>query len=371
MDQIQLWLGELKEWGASLQVFGIILAVLLANFIQRRFIAKLHSKLERTKNPWDDAFVDALSKPLSYLFWVVGLSFAIDVFKAQKDVPAAVFEAVTPLRSVAIIAIIVWFLIRVIKRVEENLVLEREKSDKPIDKTTVDAIGKLVKISVFITGVLMALQTLGFSISGILAFGGVGGVAVGFAAKDLLANFFGALVIYLDRPFAVGDWIRSPDKQIEGTVENIGWRLTLIRTFDKRPLYVPNSVFSNISVENPSRMTNRRIYETFGVRYDDTTKVANIVEQVKAMLKSHPEIDTSQTLIVNFNAFNSSSVDFFVYTFTKTTNWVKFHEIKQEVLLKIAEIVEQNDASFAFPTQTLNTETPLQFIGVEQSASSN
>ena len=90
-----------------------------------------------------------------------------------------------------------------------------------------------------------------------------------FAAKDLLANFFGGLTIYLDRPFAVGDWIRSPDREIEGTVERIGWRLTLIRTFDKRPLYIPNAVFTTIAVENPSRMHNRRIYETIGIRYDD------------------------------------------------------------------------------------------------------
>ena len=114
------------------------------------------------------------------------------------------------------------------------------------------------------------MQLLGFSIAGILTFGGVGGIAVGFAAQDLLSNFFGWLGIYLDRPFAVGDWIRSPDREIEGTVEEIGWRVTRIRTFDNRPLYVPNSAFTNIS---PSRIQQGcligRIYETIGVRYDD------------------------------------------------------------------------------------------------------
>ena len=119
-----------------------------------------------------------------------------------------------------------------------------------------DAMAKLLRLSVIITAGLVVLQTLGFSISGVLAFGGVGGIAVGFAARDLLANFFGGLMIYLDRPFSVGDWVRSPDRNIEGTVERIGWRLTVIRTFDKRPLYVPNSVFANIAVENPSRMAS-------------------------------------------------------------------------------------------------------------------
>ena len=187
-----------------------------------------------------------------------------------------------------------------------------------------------------------------------IAFGGVGGIAVGFAARDLLANFFGGLMIYLDRPFKVGDWIRSPDKQIEGTVEDIGWRQTRIRTFDQRPLYVPNATFSTIAVENPSRMRNRRIHETIGIRYDDLEAMAVIVEEVRDMLLNHEAIDTSRTLMVNFNAFNASSVDFFVYTFTRTTVWTEFHEIKQDVLLRIATIIAKHGAEIAYPTQTLH-----------------
>jgi MscS family membrane protein len=139
----------------------------------------------------------------------------------------------------------------------------------------------LLRVSVIITAILVALQSLGFNISAVLAFGGIGGIAVGFAAKDLLANFFGGLMIYLDRPFSVGDWIRSPDRSIEGTVEKIGWRLTSIRTFDKRPLYIPNSMFANISVENPSRMTHRRIYETIGVRYEDNKHLPSLLTMLK------------------------------------------------------------------------------------------
>jgi MscS family membrane protein len=202
----------------------------------------------------------------------------------------------------------------------------------------------------------MALQSVGVTISGLLAFGGIGGIAVGFAAKDLLANFFGGLSIYLDRPFTIGDWVRSPDREIEGTVEDIGWRLTRIRTFDQRPLYVPNAVFSQISLENPSRMFNRRIYETIGLRYQDADKIPAIIEQVKHMLEQHDDIDPSRTLIVNFVSFGPSSLDFFVYTFTKTTVWVDFHQIKQDVLLKILDIIHANGADVAFPTRTLHVE---------------
>jgi MscS family membrane protein len=188
----------------------------------------------------------------------------------------------------------------------------------------------------------------------VLAMGGVGGIAVGFAAKDLLANFFGGLMIYLDRPFAVGDWIRSPDRKIEGTVETIGWRMTMIRNFQSQPMYVPNSVFANVIVENPSRMSNRRIYETIGLRYSDLTSMDKVVAEVETMLRNHEEIDAEKTMMVNFNEFSNSSVDFFVYCFTKTTQWVKFHEVKQNVMLRIAEIIAANNAEIAFPTSTIH-----------------
>lgn len=139
-----------------------------------------------------------------------------------------------------------------------------------------------------------------------------------------------------------------------GTVEKIGWRLTTVRTFDKRPLYVPNSVFANISVQNPSRMTHRRINETIGIRYDDVSKLPNILAMVKDMLETHPDIDTNQTLIVNFNAYGPSSLDFFIYTMTKTINWIEYHRVKEDVLLKINDIIESVGAEFAFPTSTLH-----------------
>ena len=137
-------------------------------------------------------------------------------------------------------------------------------------------------------------------------------------------------------------------------MEHIGWRMTMIRNFQSQPMYVPNSVFTNVIVENPSRMSNRRIYETIGLRYSDLTSMDRVVADVVAMLKNHPEIEPEKTMIVNFNDFSNSSVDFFVYCFTKTTQWVKFHEVKQDVMLRIAEIVKANNAEIAFPTSTIH-----------------
>ena len=335
------------------QTFVVVLVTAFANYALRRLLNRLQRRLEAaTRTPWDDAVVDALRLPLNVLVWLLGIAFAAQLVERATQAP--IFEAVGPLRSLGVVATLTWFLIRLVRR-GQAIVLSQERPDgsKP-DLTTVDSIAKLLRVSILITGALVALQTLGFSISGVLAFGGIGGIAVGFAARDLLANFFGGLVVYVDRPFAVGDWIRSPDRNIEGTVEEISWRHTRIRTFDQRPLYVPNATFSTIAVENPSRMLNRRIYETVGIRYDDADKMADIVTDVTAMLRAHPELDTNRTLMVNFTAFAPSSLDFFLYCFTKTTVWSEYHVVKQDVLLKVLEIIDRHGAQVAFPTSTLH-----------------
>jgi len=334
------------------QAFLVIFGALLVDFIQKRMLGRLYRKLEKTKTPWDDAFVDTLRQPLSLLIWTLGITVAADVVGRESSV--ILFEMVAPLRSIAVISIIAWFGVRFISRASSTIVRERQADGKVVDVTIVDAVAKLLRVSVFITAGLVIIQNLGFSISGLLAFGGIGGLAVGLAAKDILSNFFGGLMLYMDRPFAVGDWIRSPDKEIEGTVEEIGWRLTRIRTFSKRPLYVPNCTFSTITVENPSRMSNRRIYETIGIRYEDAGKMEKITAEVKKMLIEHPEIDENLTLMVNFNALAPSSLDFFIYCLTHTTVWVEFHEIKQDVLLRIEKIIANHGAEIAFPTSTVH-----------------
>ncbi|MDC9719108.1 MAG: mechanosensitive ion channel family protein [Gammaproteobacteria bacterium] len=345
------------------KVFLLVFAVLLFNFMVRRLFAHFAIQLKKTENEWDDALLDAARKPLAWGVWVVGMAWVVGIVSHAFD--ANTLTVVASLRDTFLIVLVSWFLVRLVNVVVAMLARPGKHRDA-WDKTTVEAMGKLVKAAVIITAILALMQHFGFSISGVLAFGGVGGIAIGFAAKDMLSNFFGGLMIYMDRQFAVGDWIRSPDKEIEGTVEYIGWRITRIRTFDMRPLYVPNATFSSISVENPSRMKNRRFYETFGLRYQDQDKVQAITVAVKNMLLSHAAIDTQQTLMVNVNTFNAHSVDFFVYSFTKTTKWTEFHEIKQQLLGLIGDIVAQHGADFAFPTQTIQM-MPQQTTATEDS----
>jgi len=369
MELISNWIGNiaaatgLQAW--ALSIFLIVLAALLVDFLQRRLMKKLGAVVAATDNNWDDALFSASVKPFSLLIWLIGITLAaelVPIFSESGELGGGLIQKV---RQVGVLFALTWFLTTFIKNIENNIIKKSAKENRQLDQTTVHALGRVLRITVVVTAVLIGLDTLGFNVAGLMAAGGIGGLAIGFAAKDILANFFGGATVFIERPFNIGDWIIISDKGIEGTVEDIGWRQTTIRKFDKRPVYVPNAIFTTASVENPSRMTNRRIRETIGLRYDDVASIDKITNEVYEMLKAHPAIDKKQTLMVNFNSFGPSSLDFFIYCLTKTTKWVEFHAIKQDVLLKTCKIIEQNGAGIAFPTRTLHMQAEPRLAGLE------
>ena len=179
------------------QVFLVILATAVGDFIQKRVVDRVRGRLGATDSLWGDAFTSAIRSPLRAIIWLIGLTCAFSL--AQLDQAAAIFSSVESIRDLGVIIITTWFLVRFISRSEESYVERCRASGAEVDLTTADAVAKLLRISAIIVSTLVVLQTLGYSISGVLAFGGVGGIAVGFAARDLLANFFGGLMVYLDR----------------------------------------------------------------------------------------------------------------------------------------------------------------------------
>lgn len=345
------WAGD-ERWLVAVVV--MLVAALLVDIVQRWIVGRLKRHAERTSSVWDDVIVAALGSPVSLVIWVLALAFALESAGARLDWTVA--ELADELRTLGIVAAAIWFGVRLAKGIESGLIRNYvvPGAETGPDRTTIDALGKLMRAVVVIAGVLVAVQSLGFSISGVLAFGGVGGLAVGFAARDLLANLFGGVIVHMDRPFAVGDWIRSPEREIEGTVEAIGWRLARVRTFDMRPLYIPNSVFATVVVENPSRMSHRRIYETLGVRYQDVTVVDAIVRDIRAMLAARDDVDSQQPLIVNLVSFGASSLEIMIYCLVTEKRWVAFHALKEDVMLAVAGIVRQHGAEIAYPTSTLH-----------------
>ena len=329
----------------------IIFIIIFINISTRVILSTLKKQFSKTNNIWDDCIIDSIYKPFTILIWILGIVFTLEAFNSDFKIFNISNDFLINLKRAGIILSIALFLNNLSRNFQFAIIKNNKTKNIDVDEATYEAITKIIRLSIIVTSGLIILQTFGFSISGVLAFGGIGGVAVGFAAKDMLANFFGGLMIYLDRPFRKGYWIRSPDRELEGTVENIGWRQTSIRNFRKNVIYIPNSVFMNIIVENPSRMTHRRIREVIGLRYKDLPKMLSIVEDVKTMISNHSDIDHNQTTIVNFDSYNDSSIDFFIITYADTTEWARYHEIKQDVLMKIGEIIEKNNAEIAFPTR--------------------
>ncbi|EPL6456689.1 MULTISPECIES: mechanosensitive ion channel family protein [Providencia] len=292
-----------------------------------------------------------------HIIQTVVLCGVVVVAAQYVDMAAADFDLnfiSTPLVNFITITLIALILMRKLFQLANRL--EKKQIKKGSDPTSARIVARVFKTTVFVIMVLLFGEHFGLSLSGLMAFGGIGGIAIGMAGKDILSNFFSGLMLYFDRPFNIGDWVSSPDRNIEGTVVEIGWRITKIVTFDHRPLYIPNSVFSSISVENPGRMTNRRIKTELGLRYEDSDKIGAIVDDIRTMLQQDENIDTSQTLLVYFDAFADSSLNIMVYCFTKTTVWAEWLAAQQEVYLKIIEIVKRHGADFAFPSQTLYVE---------------
>jgi MscS family membrane protein len=335
----------------NIRLLLVLIATVLAHFLARRFFQRAENLAAHTDNIWDDSLVAAARTPLPVLIWLAGIFYALHLIQRQTGEP--LLEDISPARSIVVVICVAWFLLRLIRGYAHNLVDSRLRAGAEVDSTTVDGLNKLSRIAVIVIAGLAIIQTLGFSISGVLAFGGMGGIAVGFAAKDLLANFFGGLMIHLDRPFKVGERIRYAQQQIEGTVEHIGWRKTILRSPDRTAIFVPNSLFISSVLENPSRMSHRRIFETIALRYDDLDKMSAIVEDVEAMLHNHPDIDAAQAIVVGFDQFADSSLNFTVQAFCPVTDGAKFQASKQDVLLKIAAIVSKHGAQMAFPTRTL------------------
>ncbi|HHR6131160.1 TPA: mechanosensitive ion channel family protein [Providencia alcalifaciens] len=294
---------------------------------------------------------------LVHVIQTMVLCVMVLVAAQSVDMAASDFDLTfisTPLINLIAISVIALIITRKFFQLVNRL--EKKQIKKGSDPTSARIIARVFKTAVIVIIMLLFGEHFGMSLSGLMAFGGIGGIAIGMAGKDILSNFFSGIMLYFDRPFNIGDWVSSPDRNIEGTVVEIGWRITKIVTFDHRPLYIPNSLFSSISVENPGRMTNRRIKTEIGLRYEDADKVSAIVDDIRTMLKQDENIDTGQTLLVYFDAFADSSLNIMVYCFTKTTVWAEWLDAQQAVYLKIIEIVKRHNADFAYPSQTLYVE---------------
>lgn len=336
------------DFGWQVEIMSILAVVVVFNFLAKWVLRKLHQRYALQKKVWKDGFVQALYTPLSTYTWIFALAHSVNLVLPQIS-DAAYFKNLHIFLEVTFIANVAWFLLRW-KNAMIKLLRQKQGS---FERGELDVIDKLVTVVVLFTAAMLVLEATGRSMNTLIAFGGVGGLAIAIASQEIIGNCFGGIMIYFTRPFNVGDWIHLPERDLEGYVEEIGWYMTRIRTFEKRPIYVPNSTFGKIVVETPSRMSHRQFEEIIGVRYSDLKTIKAVISDMNNMLKNHPDIDREQRNLAHLNAFGTYAVEIKISCYTRITDTDAYADVLQDLLFRIADILEKNKVEMAFPTTVM------------------
>ncbi|AGA68211.1 small-conductance mechanosensitive channel [Desulfitobacterium dichloroeliminans LMG P-21439] len=358
---MDLWHLVQNQWesiiyGASIKRMGIALLILLLALLLRKIFSKviivfLRKLTQRTKGTLDDAIVEALEKPVQLAFIIIGLQIATQVLILPPEIGAFAYRVIRSL----VLYTLFWSAYRAADvfsaLFERRVFLTADKFDDML----VSFLSKGAKAVIIVLGSITIAQVWFTEIAGVLTGLGLGGLAFALAAQDTAKNLFGSVTIMLDRPFNIGDWVQTPS--VEGTIEEIGFRSTKVRTFAQAVVTVPNSVMSNEAITNWSRMGKRRINFQLGVSYQTTAgQLQECVKSLRNILEDHPEVHP-ETILVYFERFGDNSLDIFVYFFTNTTNWQKFLEVQEDVNFKIMSLLEELGISVAFPSRSVYIET--------------
>ena len=336
------------SYGEMLTAIGIILlAFIIRGLFARTVVRYITRAAAGTKTNLDDALVTTISAPLKLVPIIAGVYIATQVVDLP-DTAQSIADNI--LRSMVALSVF-WTLNRAVGAFAFLFTGLRETLSGAI----VDWLVKTLQVLFILIGVAAVLDIWGIPIGPIIAGLGVFGIAVGLGAQDLFQNLIAGILILTEKRFQPGEWI-AVDGVCEGTVEKINFRSTLIRRFDKSPMYVPNSKLSDNAVTNYSRMTHRRIKWAVGVEYRTTVdQLKYIRDEIEAYLWQNPSFakPPATPLFVRVDTFNASSIDFLIYTFTNTTNWGQWLELKEELALEIMNIIEKAGTGFAFPSRTV------------------
>lgn len=357
----QFWSVVADVWNTGILGVGLgrilgALAIVLFFLIVRRLFVRiisrwLRSVAKRTKTHIDEDIIDALEQPISLVPAIFGL-FLAEQFLQLQDTFALLADNL--IKSLIIVAIFWGFY----NLVDPLSVLLR-RLERLFNKELFGWLIRAVKVAFVLLGGAAVLETWGIRVAPLLAGLGILGVAVALGAQDFFKNLIAGLSVIAERRFKVGDWINA-EGVVEGTVEKINFRSTIVRRFDRAPVQVPNSLLSDGPVTNFSRMTHRRIRWIVGVEYRTTVpQLRQIRDGIEAFILGDPDFaDPSEvSTFVRIDSFNDSSIDILIYCFTKSTVWGEWLATKERLAYKIKEIVEGAGTAFAFPSRSLYVET--------------
>lgn len=325
----------------------IFVAMLFRQLFTRIIIRQIERLTAHTKNEIDDQIVESLEAPIRFVPIVIGFFFATAYLDLSQDVQSFIDNVNRSLVAFTLF----WALHKASDLVSHVL----QKADRMLSSSMIIWIAKIIKAAFIVIGSATVLEIWGIEVAPLIAGLGLFGVAVALGAQDVFKNLIAGLFILGERRFNPGDWVLVTGI-VEGTVEHIGFRTTTIRRFDKAPVYVPNSQLADYAVTNFSRMTYRRIKWLIGIEYsasaEQLRQIRTGIEAYIAENKDFARPEETATF-VHIDRFSDSSIDILLYAFTRTTDWIEWLKVKEELLLKIKDLVESTGTGFAFPSRSL------------------
>ena len=331
-------------------VIALLIALFLRGLFARWVLKMIRSVAAGTETKMDDALVEALAGPLKFVFLIVGVDVAFRIMPLDEGARAAGDQLVRSLIAIAVF----WAL----HRLAGAMRMVMQPIAEMLTPSAVEWLVKSLQIIFLVVGVASVLEIWGVKVAPLLAGLGIFGVAVALGAQDLFKNLIAGFLVMAEKRFRKGDWIKV-DGVVEGVVEMINFRSTVVRRFDQGPVYVPNSFFADNAVINFSRMSNRRIFWTIGVEYNTTVEqLRRIRDRIEAYLRANEDFvqPPHGALFVHIDGFADSSIDIMIYCFTKTKDWGEWLAIKEELACALKIIVESEGSGFAFPSRTIYVE---------------
>jgi len=328
---------------------GLAFRKISDHILEQRLIPFLAAK---TRSNYDEMIARAASKPLGALFLLAGLVAGVMVLPlpAEPDirsVAAGVFKALFA-------ADVLWFMFRIVDVGVHYLSSLAARTESKLDDQLVPLLRKALKATTALVWFVWLVQLLGYSVSSLLAGLGIGGLAVALGLQETLSNFFGSVVILLDRPFKVGDWVQL--EGVEGVIEDIGFRSTRIRTFQGTLVSVPNQKVATTTIDNCSKMPKRRVMHSIGLTYETTPEqMEQAVEMIRSLILADEGVD-SNLVVVRFSEFGNFSLNITVLYFTKAIIFAEHLTTRERLNLAIMRALNAMGVSIAFPTQTLYLE---------------
>lgn len=349
--------GGIKVFGLwGWQLLGILILVIICVVLHKIFTLVIEKiiiqvLLRLGYKKLANEVVVPVAKPISFLI----IFPLLIIFVPVLQLPIGMGRYVTlALKAIWPIFAIVFFY-RLVDVISLYLTKMAERTESTLDDQLVPLVRKVLKTFVVVVGGLFILDNLEFDITGLIAGISIGGLAFALAAQDTIKNFFGSLMIFVDRPFQVGDWITSGD--VDGTVEEVGFRSTRIRTFRNSVMYIPNGVITNQMIDNHGLRVYRRFMTTIALTYDTPPHLIDVfVDGLKEVVKEHPKT-RKDYYEIHFNNMGASSLDVLFYIFFEVPSWTEELQSRHEILLEIVKLAEKLGVNFAFPTQTLHVET--------------